>query len=89
MDLNLLALFVEVAKTASFTTAGAKLGLPRSSVSRSISSLESELGVQLFNRTTRKVSLSTAGTALFERVAPQLVELRRDLVEVPDAGREP
>lgn len=89
MDLNLLSLFVEVAKTASFTTAGAKLGLPRSSVSRSIAQLESELGVQLFNRTTRKVSLSTAGVALYERVSPQLVELRRALGSLPEREEEP
>lgn len=89
MDLNLLTLFVEVAKTASFTTAGSRLGLPRSSVSRSIAQLEADLGVQLFNRTTRKVSLSTAGAALYERVGPQLQELRRALGSLPEREEEP
>ena len=89
MDLNLLALFVEVAKTASFTAAGARLGLPRSSVSRSIAQLEVDLGVPLFNRTTRKVSLSTAGAALFERVGPQLQELRKALGSLPEREEEP
>lgn len=89
MDLNLLSLFVEVAKTASFTTAGLKLGLPRSSVSRSIAQLELDLGVQLFNRTTRKVSLSTAGAALYERVLPQLLELRKSIGSLPEREEEP
>lgn len=89
MDLNLLSLFVEVAKTASFTAAGAKLSLPRSSVSRSIAQLESDLGVQLFNRTTRKVSLSTAGTALYERIGPQLLELRSALGSLPEQEESP
>lgn len=89
MDLNLLALFIEVAKTASFTAAGARLGLPRSSVSRSIAQLEVDLGVPLFNRTTRKVSLSTAGAALFERVGPQLQELRKALGSLPEREEEP
>lgn len=89
MDLNLLSLFVEVARTASFTTAGARLGLPRSSVSRSIAQLESDLGVPLFNRTTRKVSLSTAGAALYERVSPQLQELRKAIGSLPEREEEP
>lgn len=89
MDLNLLSLFVEVARTASFTTAGVRLGLPRSSVSRSIAQLESDLGVPLFNRTTRKVSLSTAGAALYERVSPQLQELRKAIGSLPEREEEP
>lgn len=89
MDLNLLSLFVEVAKTASFTAAAAKLNVPRSSVSRSIAQLEVELGVQLFNRTTRRVSLSTTGTALYERVGPQLLELRKSIGSLPEQEEEP
>jgi DNA-binding transcriptional LysR family regulator len=89
MDLNLLELFVTVARTASFSEAGRKLGLPRSSVSRNVGELEGALGVQLFNRTTRKVALSTAGASLYERIAPQLVELHKSLDSLPEQDEQP
>jgi DNA-binding transcriptional LysR family regulator len=89
MDLNLLDLFVTVARTASFSDAGRKLGLPRSSVSRNVGELESALGVQLFNRTTRKVALSTAGASLYERIAPQLLELHKSLDSLPEQDEQP
>jgi DNA-binding transcriptional LysR family regulator len=89
MDLNLLELFVTVARTASFSEAGRKLGLPRSSVSRNVGELESALGVQLFNRTTRKVALSTAGAALYDRIGPQLAALHESLVSLPERDEQP
>jgi DNA-binding transcriptional LysR family regulator len=89
MDLNLLELFVTVARTASFSEAGRKLGLPRSSVSRNVGELETALGVQLFNRTTRKVALSTAGATLYERIAPQLQELHQSLDSMPEQAEQP
>ena len=67
IDLNLLPIFVAVAETSSFSAAAVKLGIPKSTISRGVASLEAALGVQLFHRTTRKVSLSTAGTSLLER----------------------
>jgi DNA-binding transcriptional LysR family regulator len=46
MDLNRIALFVKVVETGGFTAAAGELGLPKSSVSRSVSLLEDELGVR-------------------------------------------
>jgi DNA-binding transcriptional LysR family regulator len=89
IDLNLLAAFVLVAQTSSFSQAARKIGLPRSSISRQIAQLEAALGVQLFNRTTRQVALSTAGAALHERVGPQLEELRRSLGSLPERDALP
>lgn len=89
IDLNLLGVFVQVAECESFSKAAKLLGLPKSSVSRSISSLEETMGVRLLHRTTRRVSLSTAGTALYERVAPQLAALRATLGDLPEAEDEP
>ncbi|WP_163868380.1 LysR family transcriptional regulator [Myxococcus eversor] len=89
MDLNQLALFVAVAEGASFSTAAKKLGMPKSSVSRGISSLESSLGVQLLHRTTRRVALSTAGQALYERVSPMLASLSKSVGELPELEEEP
>jgi DNA-binding transcriptional LysR family regulator len=89
VDLNLLNAFVLVAQSASFSEVARKVGVPRSSISRQISHLEAALGVQLFNRTTRHVALSTAGAALHERVGPQLEQLRKALGSVPERDERP
>jgi DNA-binding transcriptional LysR family regulator len=78
-----------VAESASFSEAARKLRLPRSSVSRSVAELEKSLRVPLFNRTTRKVSLSTAGASLYERVAPQLASLKKCLGSLPELDEQP
>lgn len=79
LDLNNVAVFVEVVERGSFTKAAASLALPKSSVSRSVARLESELGATLLRRTTRKIALTDAGREWFERA-------RRALVELEDAG---
>jgi DNA-binding transcriptional LysR family regulator len=89
MDLNLLSLFIVVAEASSFTAAATKLGLRRSSVSRGVASLERVLGVQLFSRTTRQVSLTTAGTTLYAKVAPQLASLKDALGTLPEREEQP
>jgi DNA-binding transcriptional LysR family regulator len=89
MDLNLLPLFTVVAESDSFSTAATKLGLRRSSISRGVASLERELGVQLFSRTTRQVALTTAGKALYAKVAPQLSALKEALGTLPEREEQP
>lgn len=84
MDLNLLAHFVAVAEATSFSAAANELGLRRSSVSRAVAALERSVGVQLFNRTTRHVALTTAGTALYAKVAPQLAAMKDALGSLPE-----
>jgi DNA-binding transcriptional LysR family regulator len=89
MDLNLISVFRGVAEAASFSAAAKKLGVRRSSISRSIAALERELGVQLFNRTTRSVAMTTAGTALLAKVRPQLLALEDALGSLPEREEEP
>ena len=89
MDLNRLATFVVVAETSSFSAAAKKLGLIRSSVSRSVASLERELGIQLFSRTTRQVSMTSAGRALYGKVAPHLTSLRDAIGALPEREELP
>lgn len=89
MDLNLLRAFVAVHELASFSLAGERLGVPRSTVSRSVSALEESLGVQLFHRTTRKVTPSSAARALHDRVAPFLLGLEASLAEMPERQEVP
>ena len=63
-DLYELSLFNLVAETGSFTRAGQRAGLGQSAITRQIRGLEEALGVALFERTTRHVSLTPAGTLL-------------------------
>jgi DNA-binding transcriptional LysR family regulator len=89
MDLNPLARFEAVARTSSFSAAAKELGLPKSTVSRGIARLEAELRVQLLHRTTRQVSLTEAGKALYDRLAPLLRQVSAALGEIPEREEEP
>jgi LysR family transcriptional regulator for bpeEF and oprC len=67
MDLNDLSVFEEVGAQLSFSAAARSLGVPKSSVSRSVARLEGALGVRLLQRTTREVVLTETGAALLAR----------------------
>ena len=69
IDLNALRMFEKVATLRSFSGAARALGVPKSNVSRLVSKLETDLGVRLFQRTTRDVTMTPAGTALLDRCA--------------------
>ncbi|OUR89085.1 hypothetical protein A9Q81_22460 [Gammaproteobacteria bacterium 42_54_T18] len=56
-----MALFAEVALTGSFTKAADKTGVPLSTISRRISELEEDIGIQLLRRTTRRLDVTDAG----------------------------
>jgi DNA-binding transcriptional LysR family regulator len=73
--LESLRAFAKVVELGSFSEAGRALRLSRSAVSKYIGELENELGVQLLNRTTRRVSPTENGQAYFERVLGILSEL--------------
>jgi DNA-binding transcriptional LysR family regulator len=89
MDLDLLSVFEAVARTRSFSTAARELGIPKSSVSRAIARLEADVGVPLLFRTTRQVSPSADGTALYDRVAPLLASLRAAVGALPKREEAP
>lgn len=65
--LDLLLTFVRVTELSSFTQAGERLGLPRSTVSEHVQALEELLGTRLLQRTTRKVQTTQDGRVLYER----------------------
>lgn len=62
-DLNDMIYFAEVVERGGFAAAGRVLGIPKSRLSRRVSELESQLGVRLLYRTTRKLSLTDVGEA--------------------------
>ncbi len=77
VDLNRVAVFLRVVELQSFTAAAEALGLPKSSVSRSVARLEESLGVQLLQRTTRAVQLTEAGRLYFEEASRALSTLEQ------------
>jgi DNA-binding transcriptional LysR family regulator len=88
-DLNELQVFVQVAKTSSFTAASERLGLPKSTVSRSLHRLESRLGVRLVERTTRRVALTDEGRIYFDRCERVLEEAEQADIEIGALQGEP
>lgn len=81
-NLSHLAAFAAVARHASFRKAGAELTLTTSAISYAIRNLEERLGVMLFHRTTRSVSLTEAGQRLLERLEPALAGVGEALEEM-------
>ena len=67
--------FVRVAEAQSFSESARRLRSSKSAVSRNVGALESELGVRLFHRTTRSLTLTEAGRGYFERATRILADL--------------
>jgi DNA-binding transcriptional LysR family regulator len=89
VDLNRIAIFARVVDAGSFTAAAAALGVRKSSVSRSVASLEAELGIRLLQRTTRKLALTDAGRAYYDRARDALAALDEAQNAVSSLGAEP
>jgi DNA-binding transcriptional LysR family regulator len=77
-----LILFITIVEQKSFTSAAEHFGMTKSVVSKHITRLEKSLGVQLLRRSTRKLSLTEAGQALYERCA----HIKADLEEAEQAA---
>ena len=77
MELRQLNHFVAVAEEQSFTNAARRLSYVQSALSVSIQSLERELGVRLFERTTHRVALTDAGDALLPSARETLASVER------------
>jgi DNA-binding transcriptional LysR family regulator len=77
MNLNDLKVFVDVARRGSFAAVAKDRDVAPSSVSRTIAELETELGVRLFQRTTRNMALTEAGHLYLNFVEPLIGELAR------------
>ena len=75
IDPNDLALFARVAESGSFTKAAERLKLPKSTVSRRLSALETQLGERLLQRTTRKLTLTEFGLALLDHARQVVAEV--------------
>ena len=81
--------FKAAADHDSFAAAARDLGLSRSQVNKLVINLEDHLGVQLFNRTTRKISMTSTGRAFYTRVEAILNDLAEAEAEIQDDQAEP
>jgi DNA-binding transcriptional LysR family regulator len=80
-NLTDIAVFVRVVDTGGFSAAADRLDLSRAAVSKAVSRLEERLGARLLQRTTRRLSLTESGRALYERS-------RRALASIEEAEQE-
>lgn len=88
-DLNNLVALLTVARERSFTKAAAQLGVSQSSLSRTVTALETKLGMLLLTRTTRSVSTTEAGQRLLDSVSPKLEEIEAELLAVAELREKP
>jgi DNA-binding transcriptional LysR family regulator len=89
LDLNDIAMFVQVVRSGSFAEAARRLGLPPNTVSRRIQQLEAQLGTRLMQRSTRKLTLTSAGQAFYERCAGAVDGLAEAGQELATGSQEP
>ncbi|MHB1187049.1 LysR family transcriptional regulator [Thiobacillus sp.] len=89
MNLESLKLFVEVARRGSFAAVARQHDLDPSSVSRLVAGLEAEMGVRLFQRSTRRVALTEAGDLFLAKIEPLVDEFDRARHEALNASAEP
>jgi DNA-binding transcriptional LysR family regulator len=88
-DLDGIAIFVKVVQSGSFSGAARLLGMPNTTVSAKVARLEKRLGVTLIQRTTRKLNITAAGRAYFERCVRGLEEIESAEAEVSLSAAEP
>jgi LysR family hydrogen peroxide-inducible transcriptional activator len=90
MDRYLLRYFLAVAELGSFSKAAARVSVTQPTLSVGIAKLEEQLGARLFERTTRRVSLTPAGSKFLQharRITQEYEAALRDVSETPQLKR--
>ena len=88
-NLTDIAIFVKVVELSSFTAAADALDSSQPVVSKAVTRLEEKLGARLLNRTTRRLSLTEAGSELYRRTVRALQEIENAELEVARFQKEP
>jgi len=83
-----LGILSSVVEAGSFVRAGEALGLTQSAVSRAISRLEARVGIRLFTRTARAISLTDDGRHFYQSVAPHLAAIEDATMTAGDASTQ-
>ena len=89
-SVNAMIVFARVVEANGFSAAARRLGLSKSAVSKHVSALEDRLGARLLNRTTRRISPTEIGQALFERcqrIAAEVEEAELAVTRLSTAPR--
>ena len=86
---NQLVIFQTITKEGSIRGAARKLEIAPPSVSQSLKTLETHIGLPLFHRTTRRIELTEAGQLLYERTADAISSLNYALESVHDLSETP
>ncbi|MDR6958015.1 LysR family transcriptional regulator [Pseudomonas brassicacearum] len=81
--------FVRAAETRSFSEAGRALGISSSAVGKSVARLEERLGVRLFHRSTRSITLTAEGALFLERCRRILSEVEAAELELSETRKAP
>lgn len=84
MDWSRVPVFLKVVETGSFTAAAKALGVPKSSASRGVASLEQALNTQLLQRTTRELKLTDSGRTFYERARGAMAALEEAKAELSE-----
>jgi DNA-binding transcriptional LysR family regulator len=84
-----LATLMTIIRLGSFAAAARELHVDPSSVSRTVASLEAELGTRIFQRNTRQLAMTEAGALFVERVGPLLEELELVRCAAADTAAQP
>lgn len=88
-NLGNLESFVRAAEARSFSEAARRMGLSAAAVSKNIARLETRLGTRLFQRSTRSLSLTEAGEALYEQVASSVETIQGAMAQIGDTRDVP
>ena len=89
MDINLLKMVALVAQQGSFASAARVMNVDPSSVSRAVANAEAELGLRLFQRTTRTLTVTEEGEEYLRRITPLLEELEHAREAATQSLRRP
>src|SRR5258707_12204694 len=84
-----LECFVRSAETGGFSTAARRLSLSPAAVSRNVATLERNLGVRLFHRSTRKLTLTEAGGRFLHAVRGSVGVLKNSIAAVATGPQGP
>ncbi len=88
-SLGSLNAFVQAADTRSFTAAGRQLGVSSSAIGKAVARLEERLGVRLFHRSTRTITLTPEGTQFLERCRRIFAEIEAAELELAQTQGAP
>jgi DNA-binding transcriptional LysR family regulator len=84
-----LLAFESVARHLNFARAAAEHAVTPTAMSKTVKTLEVQLGIRLFNRTTRSVALTEAGAKLLATLAPALSQIRQSIEAVGESSARP